>query len=414
KKQKLTISVPLPASARPSSAYWLELPSTPGHYVVGDARQVGAPRQPPALEATVDVVIAGRSVRLALPVLHAWTDPVRGERTRPFVVVPPATVTPERDAVMAPGRSAPLVLRVRAGRDALTGRVELELPAGWTAKPAGQDITLAKTGDETMVRFEVTPTAKAAAGQARPIVRVGGTAWSLREDTIDYAHVPLQVVLRPAAVQLVPLSLRLPAGRVGYVRGSGDSIAADLVHVGFTVDDIDDEALRNGDLGRFTAIVLGIRAYNTRDAVRAAHARLMAYVERGGTLIVQYNTLALDGPVGPFSLELGRDRITDETAAPVFIDPKDPLLAVPNRITTADFDGWVQERGIYFASKWDSHYHPVLRFSDPGEGPLDGSLVVARHGKGHYVYTGLALFRQLPAGVPGAYRLFANLIGIGK
>jgi LmbE family N-acetylglucosaminyl deacetylase len=417
-KEQTKLTVTLPAQTPPSTAYWLSLPPTPGHYVVGDARQIGMPRQPPALEATVELAIAGHAVRVTLPVIHTWTDPVRGELTRPFVVVPPATVTPVRDAVMAtlsPAvKPAPLVLRVRAGRDALAGRVELELPTGWTAKPAGHDVTLAKTGDETTVRFDVTPAAGAAAGEARPVVRVGGAAWSLREDTIDYGHIPLQVVLRPAAVQLVPLAIRLPAGRVGYVRGSGDSIAADLVHVGFTVDEIDEDTLRSGDLGRYAAVILGIRAYNTRDAVRAAHPRLMAYVEHGGTLIVQYNTLALEGPIGPFPLELGRERITDETAAPVFIDPRDPLLVGPNRITAADFDGWVQERGIYFATKWDARYHPVLRFSDPGEGPLDGSLLIARHGKGRYIYTGLALFRQLPAGVPGAYRLFANLIGAGR
>jgi len=413
-KEQLKISAALPASSSPSLAYWLSLPPTPGHYVVADPRMIGTPRQPPALEAAVDVAIAGRTVRVALPVVHVWTDPVRGERTRPFVVVPPATVTPARDAVMAPGKTAPLVLRVRAGRDGLAGKVTLELPAGWTAKPASQDVTLAKLGDETTVRFEVTPAPGAAAGEARPVVKVGDASWSLREDTIDDPHIPLQVVLRPAVVRLVPLALRVPAGRVGYVRGSGDSIAADLVHVGFTVDELDDEALRTGELGRYAAIVLGIRAYNTRDAVRATHARLLAYAEKGGTLIVQYNTLALDGPVGPYTLELGRDRITDETAAPVFIDPKDPLLVGPNKLGPADFDGWVQERGIYFASKWDNHYRPVLRFSDPGEGPLDGALVVARHGKGQYIYTGLALFRQLPAGVPGAYRLFANLIGAGR
>jgi hypothetical protein len=414
KRQKLALSVTVPASAPPSTAYWLAQPPTAGRYNVTDPRQIGAPRQPPALEAAVDIAIAGRVVHLALPVMHVWTDPVKGERTRPFVIVPPATVTPERDAVLAPGRSAPLVLRVRAGRDAMAGKIELELPSGWTAKPAAHDIALAKSGDETTVRFDVTPSARAAAGEARPIVRVGDTTWSLREDTIDYGHIPLQVVLRPATVKLVPLSIRLPAGRIAYVRGSGDSIAADLTHIGFTVDDLDDEALRGGDLGRYAAVIVGIRAYNTRDAVRAAHARLMSYVERGGTLIVQYNTLGLDGPVGPYSLQLGRERITDETAAPTFVDPKDPLLATPNRIGPVDFEGWVQERGIYFASKWDSHYRPVLRFTDPGESPLDGALVVARHGKGHYIYTGLALFRQLPAGVPGAYRLLANLIGAGK
>jgi len=412
-KQLTKLSATIAAQAQPSTPYWLALPPAAGHYAVGDARQIGAPRPPPALAAAVEVTLAGRTVRLAPPVVYAWTDPVRGERTRPFLVVPPATVTPERDAVMVPGRSAPVVLRVRAGGDAVTGRVELELPAGWTAKPAGHELSLAHAGDETVLQFEVTPGANAAAGAARPVVRVAGTAWSLRETGIDYGHIPFQLVLRPAAVQLVPLSLHVPAGRVGYVRGSGDSIAADLAHVGFAIDELDDEALRTGNLARYAAIVVGIRAYNTRPSVRAAHARLMAYVEHGGTLIAQYNTLALDGPVGPYPLELGRDRITDETAAPTFLDPKDPLLAAPNRITAADFAGWVQERGLYFATRWDARYRPVLRFADPHEAPLDGALVIARHGKGRYLYTGLSLFRQLPAGVPGAYRLFANLIGAG-
>jgi LmbE family N-acetylglucosaminyl deacetylase len=414
KKQQMKLAAVLPAQIAPSVAYWLRAHPTPGHYGVADPPLIGQPRTPPALEVVVDVAIGGRTVRLTLPVLHTWTDPVRGERVRPFVIVPPATVTPAREAVMAVGKPAPLVVRVRAGRDGLTARVALELPAGWTGKPAEHAVTLAKLGDETTVTFEVAPGVRAAAGEAHPMVSVDGAAWSLREDTIDYPHIPLQVVLRPAAVQLVPLALRLPAGRVGYVRGSGDSIASDLVHVGFSVDELDDEALRTGELGRYAAIVLGVRAYNTRDAVRAAHPRLLAYVERGGNLIVQYNTLALDGPVGPHALELGRDRITDETAAPTFIDPKDLLLTRPNRLGPADFEGWVQERGIYFAAKWDAHYRPVLRFADPGEAPLDGALVVARHGKGHYVYTGLALFRQLPAGVPGGYRLLANLIGAGK
>ena len=413
-KHPVKLAVALPAQAPPSLAYWLARPPTPGHYVVADPALIGAPHEPAPLEIAVEVAIAGRTVHLALPVVHAWTDRVLGERVRLFTIVPPATVTPLRDAVMAPGRHAPLALRVRAGRDAVTGRVELELPAGWTAQPASQQVTLAKLGDEATVEFQVSPGPGAAAGEAHPVVRIGDTGWSLREDVIDHPHIPVQVVLRPAAVALVPLSLKLPAGRIGYVRGSGDSIAADLAHVGMAVDELDDTALGTGDLSRYAAIVLGIRAYNTRAAVRAVHPRLLAYVERGGTLIVQYNTTDFEGPIGPFPLELGRDRITDETAAVTFLDPKHPVLHHPNEISPADFTGWVQERGIYFGAKWDPRYTPILRFSDPGEGPLDGGLLIARHGKGRYIYTGLVFFRELPAGVPGAYRLFANLLAGGS
>lgn len=413
-RHPVKLSVPLAAQAPPSLAYWLARPPAPGHYMVAEPQLIGAPHEPAALEIALDVTIAGRAVHLALPVVHASVDRVLGERVRPFRIVPPATVTPLRDAVMAPGKKAPLALRVRAGRDAVTARVELELPPGWTAQPPSQPVTLARLGDEATVEFWVSPAPGAAAGEAHPVVRVGDAAWSLREDVIDHPHIPVQVVLRPATVSLVPLSIKLPAGRIAYVRGSGDSIAADLAHVGVAVDELDDDALRTGDLSRYTAVVLGIRAYNTRDAVRAAHPRLMAYAEHGGTVIVQYNTTDFEGALGPFPLQLGRDRITDETAAVTFLDPRQPVLHHPNEITPADFTGWVQERGIYFAARWDARYTPILRFADPGEGPLDGSLLIAPHGKGRYIYTGLVFFRELPAGVPGAYRLFANLLAGGR
>ncbi|MFN7133279.1 MAG: PIG-L family deacetylase, partial [Myxococcales bacterium] len=192
----------------------------------------------------------------------------------------------------------------------------------------------------------------------------------------------------------------------------------DLAHVGVRVDALDDEALRSGDLDRYAAIVTGIRAWNTRAALKGAHARLMRYVEGGGTLLVQYVTHShiapLESPIGPYPLEIGRDRITDETAAMTPLDPKHPALRAPNPLGPADFEGWVQERGIYFASKWDERYRPLFSMADPGEAPLLGSTLVAAHGRGRYVYTGLALFRQLPAGVPGAYRLLANLLTGGR
>jgi hypothetical protein len=172
--------------------------------------------------------------------------------------------------------------------------------------------------------------------------------------------------------------------------------------------------LRAGDLDRYGAIVVGVRAYNTRAVLRATHERLMRYVERGGTVVVQYvtnNRLApLEDPVGPYPLTVGRERVTDERAAMTAVDPEHAILHTPNAIGAADFEGWVQERGLYFAEKWDDRYQPIFRAADPDEQPLAGAVLVADHGKGRYVYTGLAFFRQLPAGVPGAYRLFANLI----
>jgi LmbE family N-acetylglucosaminyl deacetylase len=414
-KKLVPLAAALPADARLSLPYYLEEPPGLGRYAVRDLALVGEPKGPPALAARVDVELHGRVVRLEAPVVHAWTDPVHGERVRDFLVAPPATVTPVREAFLFPGgRAAPVLLRVRAARDGVDAQVELGLPAGWRAAPAMAPVKLERAGDETTVRFQVTPAAGAGPVEVRPVLRADGKSWSVREAQIDHPHIPLQLVLSPAALRLVPLALKVPRGLVGYVRGSGDSVAADLAHVGVRVEEVDDEALRAGDLGRFTAIVLGVRAYNTRAAVRAAHPRLMSYVERGGTLVVQYNTQnflgGVGGPIGPVPFELGRDRVTDEQAAVVPVDPRHPVLVGPNPIGPADFEGWVQERGIYFASKWPAAYQPVFKVADPGEEPLLGSLLTARHGKGRYVYTGLAFFRQLPAGVPGAYRLFANLL----
>ncbi len=415
-KRLVSRNVVLPADAAVSVPYWLIEQPEPGRYRVADPKLVGEPRGPSPLSVGVEVAIGGRELRFDVPVVYAWTDRVHGERTRPVLVVPPATVTPLREAVLsANGRPAAALVRVRAGGDGVEGEVTLGVPRGWKSSPAVQPVKLARAGDEVTLRFDVVAEPQAPAAEVRPAIRVGERSWSFREDVIDYPHIPMQVVLQPASLRLVPIRVSLPKGLVGYVPGSGDTIAEDLQHIGVKVETLDEAALRGGDLGRYAAIVLGIRAYNTRPVLRAVHDRLMRYVEQGGKLVVQYNTTSrwspLEGPIGPFPLQLGNGRITDETAALTPVDPKHPLLQSPNAITPADFEGWVQERGIYFASTWDERYQPLFRIADPKEAPLEGSTLVAKHGKGRYVYTGLSFFRQLRAGVPGAYRLFVNFIG---
>lgn len=414
-KKVVSRAVPIPADASVSVPYWLAEPQLPGRQVVADLRLVGEPVGPAPLSVAVELALDDHVVRLAVPVVYAWTDRVHGERIRTFLIVPPATVTPTRQAVLFPnGKPASAVLRVRAGGDALKGNVRLNLPAGWRAEPAMIPVTLAHAGDEATVRVEVTPPANAQPVDVHPAIEVAGKSWSYREDIIDYPHIPMQVVLQPAALRLVPLALQLPKGPIGYIAGSGDTVAEDLMHVGLPVEVLDDETIRSGDLSRYASIVVGIRAYNTRAVLKGAHERLMRYVKDGGTVIVQYNTTnprdPLNIPIGPFPLEIGRGRVTDETATMEPVDPQQGVLNVPNRIGADDFKGWVQERGLYFAETWDTHYTPIFRVHDPGEEPLLGSLLIAHYGKGRYVYTGLAFFRQLPAGVPGAYRLFANLL----
>ncbi len=415
-KKELTHELVLPPDAPISTPYWLTESSLPGRQVLADDRLIGEPKGPAPLTVVAEVARGPRRISIRIPVQYRWTDPVRGERLRAVLVSPPATITPTRDAVLFPnGGAAPVMLRVRAGQDAVKGSVTLRLPAGWRSEPTAVPVDLAKVGDETTVRLLVTPAGNATAITIQPAIEIAGKAWGYREDTIDYPHIPMQVVLQPTRVKLVPVALELPRGLVGYVEGSGDTVAADLAHVGVRVETLDDEALRAGELSRFQAIVVGIRAYNTRAALRSNHDRLMRYVEQGGTLVVQYNTESRVGPlesqIGPYPLKLGRGRVTDQRAAMSFLAPDHELVSRPNRIGAADFDGWVQERGLYYAETWDPKYVSLFAAADPTETPIEGGLLFTRFGRGRYVYTGLAFFRQLPAGVPGAYRLFLNLIG---
>ena len=401
------------AAATPVSIpYWLnESGDSPG---LRDSPRAGQPRDPAPLVVTASFAGKTGTIDLHLPVVYAWTDPTRGERLREVLVAPPATVTPLRKASMSlNGKPASVALRVRASKDGVKASVSLPVPAGWRVEPASVPVELAKAGDETTARFAVTPPAAAAASVLTPVL--DGFGPGVREDVIDYPHIPLQDVLQPARVRVAPLVAEVPEGVVGYIEGSGDTVADDLAQLGMRVEMLDDEALRSADLSRFHAIVVGIRAYNTRAGVRAQQDRLMRYVEDGGTVVVQYNTQSrlgpLEGRVGPYPLTIGRGRVTDERAAMTPLAPGHELLTRPNAIGPPDFEGWVQERGLYFAETWDAKYTPVLSAADPDEKPLEGSLLFARHGKGRYVFTGLAFFRQLPAGVPGAYRLFLNLIG---
>jgi LmbE family N-acetylglucosaminyl deacetylase len=416
-KYELNATVTCPADAPASAPYWLREPALPGRYA-HEQTQLEQPAGVAPLSVNADFELGGQTLGLSVPLLFSFTDRVHGERERPVQVVPPFTVTPTREAIMFPnGAAAKVSLRVRAGADAQRGRVFLELPAGYSATPTEHAVELAKAGDERVLEFSVTPPPKAAergVERALPVAEVAGRRWSLREDLIDYPHVPTQIVLQPAALKLSPVTLSKPSGLIGYVDGSGDSIAADLVHIGAAVERLSDGDLMQGKLGRYSAIILGVRSFNTRDVLRAAQPRLMQYVHDGGTLLVQYVTRSglspLDVPVGPFPLEIGRGRVTDETASVTELIADHPLLRTPHKLGAKDWAGWVQERGLYFGQTWDARYQSLLSMADPDEAPEKGALLVARHGRGRYVYTGLSFFRQLPAGVPGAYRLLLNLI----
>lgn len=411
----VAVALAVPGSAPVSTPAWLREPPLAGLYRVDPAASAEGVSRPP-LTARFILVFGGEEVEISVPVVHRTVDPVRGERLRQVRVLPPVTAALDSNVVVFPSREPRIVwVRLTATR-AASGVLRLGVPAGWRSEPAALPFSLGKRGEEALLAVTLVPPPSPASGFAKLEVEVEGrrSAWTSLE--VDHDHLPPSTVLLPAQVTLVYEPVSLAGRRVGYVMGPGDEVPDVLRQMGYEVVLLSDAHLESGDLQGFDAIVTGVRAYNTRDRLAAAQGRLLAYVEGGGTLVVQYNTsrALLTEALGPHPLALSRERVTVEDAPVTILVPDHPLLNLPNRIARADFDGWVQERGLYFPSSWDARYDAPLAMQDPGEKALAGGLLAVRYGKGSYVHTSLAFFRQLPAGVPGALRLFANLLAGGR
>ena len=416
-------SLQIPSDACYSQPHWLPArPAGAAHC----ARNGGPPGPAPVLRAAFRFEMPGGiPVEIEKPVVYRWVDPSLGERMRPLAVVPPVTVAFAREnRIFTDSKPAKVALRLASNQGPAHATVGLQAPEGWAVAPAQREVRFERRGQELTAEFELTPPGRPSGGELTAAVTVGGRKIRTGMRTIEYPHIPATTVFPRAAMRVERLDVELLAREIGYVMGAGDKIPEALRQLGANVTLLTAEDLAAGDLGRFDAVVTGVRAANTRPDLLAARERVLEYVENGGTLVVQYNTVSFrrSGPAGmlaaalaPFPMTASRLRVTDERAPvgyPAGVDH--PLLRVPNRITPDDFEGWVQERGLYFMSDWDERYDAVLECSDKGEAPLAGGLLHARYGKGAYVFTGYSWFRQLPAGVPGAFRLFANLISAGK
>jgi LmbE family N-acetylglucosaminyl deacetylase len=413
---RLERSLALPSTAPVTTPYWLERPAIGGRYDVPDLGLIGRPEAEAPLSVTFLVEIEGARYSIVRPVMFGWVDPVRGELANLVEVAPHVTAELDRDVVMVPNlEPQTLTVRLLAGSDGAKGAVALDLPPGWRATPSAVPFELVGRGAQRAVSFTVTPPARGAQrGRLRAVVTVAGrpTSWTAR--SVTHEHIPPQTVRAPAEATLVPLVLATGGKRIGYVPGPGDRVAESLAAVGYDITLLPEERLAKEPLERYDAILIGVRAFNASPKLAAHKERLLAYVAHGGKVVVQYNTNNRLGPltleVGPYPLEVGRERVTDESAAMHPVVPDDAVLRAPNLLEAADYEGWLQERGLYFASSWDPRYQPIFRMGDPGEEPHEGALLVASHGEGTFVYTGLSFFRQLPAGVPGAYRLLANVL----
>jgi LmbE family N-acetylglucosaminyl deacetylase len=400
--RKETFEVVLPATAPLGQPHWLGGP--------GAQAWRNLPESPSPYQLRARLGHAGATFEVTVP--------------QPFVVVPPVLVNlAERVEVFGEARAQDVTLKAVAGAAKAAGRLRVQVPAGWSAAPMEQAFAFTRAGEEKAFTFRVTPPAAAGSGELKVLVDTGAGFQPARGlQRLDHPHIPLQTLLPPATARLERFDLRHNGKRIGYVMGAGDEVPQSLRRLGYAVELLTDEALATQDLQGFDAIVLGVRAFNTRAALVSLKDRLHDYVAKGGTEIVLYTVNAgfpginadmVTQAIGPYPFKVGRKRVTEERAAVRVLAPEHPAFTWPNKLTSADFEGWVQERSLYDAEGWDPKYKPLLAMHDAGEADQEGSLIVAEHGKGHFVYTSLAFFRQLPEGVPGAYRLFANLLALG-
>jgi LmbE family N-acetylglucosaminyl deacetylase len=418
-KKTFTLPMNVPSSKGYTSPYWLVEKGSLGMYRVDDFDLIGRPETPPAFMVEFLLEINTIPVIIKKPIVYRYSKPEKGELYSPFEILPPAT-TGIRDKVLIFADASPkeIPVTVRALKENVQGTLQLKVPEGWKVDTASLPIQIEKNGDEKTYSFLITPPASESEGIISPILTINRTNISKELVSIAYDHIPTQSVLLPSETKVVRLNIKKAGQDIGYLMGAGDEVPESLEQIGYTVHIIDPLDIQQGSLDKYDAVVVGIRAYNVVDELKFKQSFLLDYVKNGGNLIIQYNTSGRSGlkfeNLAPYSLEVSRDRVTDENAPVTIINPKHPMMNFPNKIESKDFEGWVQERGLYFPDQWDAAFTPVLSMADPGETPKEGSLLIASYGKGTYIYTGLSFFRELPAGVSGAYKLFANMLSQNK
>lgn len=414
--KSLTLDTAIPYS----NPYWLAQKHSEGLFSVNNQLLIGLAESPEPIEAQFVLSFQDQTFSITKPVVFKWVDPVDGELYRPVEVTPPVMINLDSKSYVFPnGQPKKVRLLIKAGKENCSGTASLEIPAGWKVSPAAAPFSFKKKGEELAVEFNVTPSSDNGTVTIKANATIDGKVYSRGLQTIDYKHIPTQTLFPEAEAKLVRFNLNHKSHNIGYIKGAGDDVPRSLEQVGYQVKMLNDDMLSNGvDLSVYDAIVIGVRAYNTNERMKFYYTKLMDYVKNGGNLIVQYNTNNFLGGVkseiGPYPFTISRDRVTDENAEIRFELPKHKVLNSPNKIGADDFKNWIQERGIYFAGDWDKNYETPFSLNDPNENSSKGSTLITKYGKGYFVYTGLVFFRELPAGVPGAYRLFVNMIELGK
>ncbi len=399
-----------------SQDYWLTNKPGKGLFNFDDPQLLTHPVNEPAMSCDFYLSDGSTEISITIPVLFRKTDPVEGEKYRSVEIIPPVTIKFDDNLFVFGGNEKRKInVSVKSNFDSLTGKLKFNIPDGWLVQPSEFSFNVENKYDEVSFKVEVTPPQNNSDTFLSAVVEsnYGKSDFTIKE--ISYQHINQQVVLAKAQTKLLKVDLPKYVDRIGYIMGSGDDVPSYLSQLGYSVDVLNDEQIDNGSLTDYDVIITGIRAYNTRQRLGQQQNKLLDYVKAGGTLIVQYNIdrgLVTD-KISPYELKLSRVRVTDESSEVLFNNPDHRILNYPNKITQSDFDNWIQERGLYFANSWDKNFESILSFKDYGEEPAGGGLLYSKYGSGVYIYTGISWWRQLPAGVPGAYRIFVNMLSAG-
>ena len=414
----------IPLSKKITQPFWVREKMDEGHFHISEQNMIGVPDVEPAYISKVTINFHGRDLTFEQPVKYRRTDPVKGELYDPVYIIPRATLTTHPGVLLFDKnkkQSKRVLVQLHPNKN-LSGDIKVDL--------AGADVNeiidtnarltkgLTKPYEFTVSNNNAVSDVTLLTAYANQKVDEDKAGYFLALRSIDYEHIPAIKYFYPELVKMVNIDLKTAGKKIGYIPGAGDKVPQILEELGYEVSLLDQTNLANNNLATFDAIITGVRAYNTNEWLNGFHNKLMDYVKGGGNLIVQYNTSSNIGPVkakiGPYDFNISRNRITDENAKVNLLDPSHKVFNFPNKINEKDFDDWIQERSIYHASNWDSNLKPLISMADPGEQPDDGSLIVGKYGKGYFTYTGLVFFRQLPAAVPGAFRLMANLIALNQ
>ena len=392
---------------------------TTGVYTVKNPEWIGKPETPRAFEVTFNLNFDGIPISISRPVIYKYARPDKGEIYQPFEIVPEATASfKDKVLIFADDTPKQVPVTIKAHTDNVSGTIQFCYDKGWNVDVEIKPFHIAKKDDEQTFYFTLSPPQFEDESFISPLIKINGKEISKELVSIAYDHVPTQTILIPSEAKVVRLDIQKAGEHIGYIMGAGDDVPTSLEQIGYTVHLLDPTNISKGTLDKYDAVVLGIRAYNVVNELDFKQKHILDYVKNGGNLIVQYNTAgrwaAQFENIAPYPLQISRDRVTNEYSEVKIAANEHAVVNFPNKITLNDFEGWVQERGLYFPNKWGKEFTPVLEMRDDGENWKKGSLLIAPYGKGNYIYTGLSFFRELPAGVPGAYKLFSNMLSIGK